>query len=388
MSAAGDNLSTLSAVLLIVLAGAFVLDISFPRFPKGSSDQGIITESGMQPDFLMKIYPNQFLVRNGTRADAQIDFTILNGFVGNVTLSVTVSPIKRSAPIVLLTTSTMILNASLPALSLWDPMVVSTTDMTPSGLYNITVVGRSATMSHTASTEVGVTNAYVPANGAELVYEAHFATVAYVGGATVLDNAFENLGYVPVGITNLTVAVSFGTFHADQSCSATPPIPTFCIGYSSLFPYVSVSPFMETMSELTIQIPDDTRVGNYTITITVGWVLNPGKIFVQSAPDLVTHGYLMVYSSPPNSPPPPSPQTPAGLSIPSDSGIARIVLPLFGAVAVVAIVLVSLNRIAVREKDKEHTFGRLPIATPSCPGCGMQAAMGTRFCSRCGEQIP
>jgi hypothetical protein len=267
MSIVRDNSRNLLAVLLIVLVGAvFIPTIWDFHFQRGDPAQKVVAQSGTQPDFMIQIEPAQFLMKNGTSADPGLVFTLLNGFVGNVTLSATVSPIKLSDPNVSFNPSTVKLNASLPGSPLYA-MKVNTTNMTESGVYTITVIGSSASIIHSANATVGVTSVFVPANGADLLYRGHFTTVAYVGSSTTLNSTFEDLGYVPIGITKLTVSFSFGAFQVDQSCSpSSDPLITICISL-----YVHLDPYQEKTTALTIRIPSNTRAGNYSATVTVNW---------------------------------------------------------------------------------------------------------------------
>jgi len=51
-------------------------------------------------------------------------------------------------------------------------------------------------ISHSDSVTVGVTDSFLPSNGAEMIYKGAFGTTSYAGSSTTLNNTFEDLGYV------------------------------------------------------------------------------------------------------------------------------------------------------------------------------------------------
>jgi hypothetical protein len=327
----------------------------------------------------MQIEPNQFLVKNGSSANPSLVFTSLNGFAGNVTLGATVTPAQSSSPTVWFNSSTIELNASQPG-SLSIQMIVRTTDRTESGLYNFTVTGSSVDLSHSATATVGVTNRLVPSNGADLVFKAHFATTAYLGGSTVLENTFEDLGYLGIGITNFTVSLDIGTFNIDQ-CGE--PV---CVIYNQFHPYVSLSPYEEKTTALTIQIPNGTSIGYHSVTITIGWVLYGANFYTQSAPDLIAHESLEVYSQPSN----PSPNH--ATNIPN--GILRLLPPILGGLTIIVVCSVGLVYWNGRRSEKRNlamlqyvASAKQSLTQKTCSNCGAPAGFQDKFCGNCGHMI-
>jgi hypothetical protein len=375
MSIPRNSSSKLLAVLLIVLVGAiFIANTHVSSLQRGSSGEAFAAQSGTQADFLMQIEPNQFLMRNSTSANVGIVFTLLNGFVGNVTLSAMVSPIERSGPTVSFNPSTVELNASLPG-SPFNPMLV-TTNMTESGVYTITVTSSSASISHSATATVGVTSVFVPGNGADLVYRGSFTAAVDAGSSTILKSSFLDLGYVPIGIVSLKVTLSFGTYIYHPTCQL---IQNVCVTTN---PFLWLNPYDENTTALTIVIPDTTSAGNYTLTTTITWLLNPLSIDQQWAPDLVAYGYLIVHSSNPNPPPPPLKPPPSLDTFGLYNGLFGF-MALGGAVTILVVFLAVLIY-----REKQPRFERLPTETLFCPQCGRPAAFGAKFCAQCGHQIP
>jgi hypothetical protein len=267
--------------------------------------KSVARQTGTQPDFQIQIQPNQFLMRHNTTALPSVVLTGLDGFVGNISLTGAVAPSGSSAPTVYFFPPKVMLNASSG--SPYCDMHVNTTLTTQPGLYEITVIATSGSIAHSATAKVGVTSVSVPANGAELVYTGKFTDVAYVGRIVTLNSTFLDLGYVSLGVTNLTITSSFGTYKLAESESPgsipTCPIP--------LCAFVSLDPYQEATKLVDILIPAGTNPGNYSVTAIISWTLEPNSIYQQSAPDIVTHGYLTVYPAPAS---PPTPQHPKGLT--------------------------------------------------------------------------
>jgi hypothetical protein len=381
-----DSSSKLLAIVLVALIGAAFVPRGWIAHPQagGGPPQESVGQAGTQPDFRMQIEPNQFLMKNGTSANPDVVFTPLNGFIGSVNLSATISPLELSGPIVSFNPSTFKLNASLQG-SPADPMIVNTSNRTESGVYTITVIGSSAWATHSATATVGVTSFFV-SGGAELVYKGHFSEVAYVGGSTVLNSTFLDLGYVPIGITALTVSFSFGTFQVNQSCttSGTYPTGTICIS-----PYVYVNPYEQKTTALTIQIPGNARPGNYTVVATVKWELSPLSIYQKLAPDLTTHGYLMVYSNPsapsPTTQPPSKSGPPPVLGIPFANDFSKVIIPALGGWAAIVLILVGL--VIRGERKNRSAFQHLSGVNRLCTRCGSPVLSAAAFCIHCGNPI-
>ena len=325
-------------------------------------DSGHVPQQAVQPDFQMQIEPDQFLMRSSTGATPSIVFTPIYGFAGNVTLSAYVSPAKPSAPTISYLPASIKLNASIPGSPAYS-MGINTTLTTPLGLYTVTVLGVSGSISHTASATIGVTDVFVPSNGAELVYMGNFTGAAYAGRPTTLNNTFEDLGYVTVGVWNVTVSLSFGIFR-DTGGTYT------------------LNPYQEKTTSLTFGIPSDISPGNYSVTVTIRWLLEPYTIYQTSGPDLLTYGSIIVYSTAPG---------PAGL--PSLNGLPTVFLAIVGGVVASAAIMFVL--LSVMERRRKDSFRRLSATSgtiqpmtvaKSCGSCGT-TVIESRFCPKCGSPL-
>lgn len=338
-----------------------------------SPTQGInrtqVSQQGTQPDFQMQIEPNQFLVRAGSGGSPGLVFTPIYGFAGNVTLSASFSPAVSSA-MTLKFPASVKLNASLPGSPLYS-MSVNTTAAIPLGLYTISVTGVSGSLSHSVSATVGVTNMFIPGNGAEMVYSANFTGPAFAGNSTVMNNMFEDLGYVSIGIWNLTVNTAFGTYKDTGGL--------YCIGRCTI---ASLNPYEEKTTPLTIQIPANTSPGNYSLTVTIRWVLQPGSIYETPAPDLVAHGSIIVYSN-----------APGRLGPLNLAGLTSVLLGALGGVAASAAIMFVL--LSVLERRRKDPFRDSPtgsgtlqptVTAKTCASCGTVVIEG-RFCPKCGRQL-
>lgn len=333
-------------------------------------DRSVVPQIGTQPDFQMQIEPNQFLLRAGTGATPSLVFTPIYGFAGNVTLSVSVSPMPSALTISYLPASVK-LNASSPGSPAYS-MGINTTLATPLGLYTVTVLGASGSISHTASATIGVTDVFIQGNSAEMLYKANFTSIAYAGKSTVLNNTFEDLGYISIGVWNLTASLSFGTYNENGGL--------YCFQHCW---FATLNPYQERTTSLTINIPANTSPGNYTLTVVISWALQPGSIYEQSAPELVAHGSVIVYSNP---------RAPSGL--PSMNGVVTVLLAAVGGVvAAAAIMFLLLTVIERRRKDPFRGLSRSSesvqprsLATKSCPYCGQTVPAG-EFCPECGSQL-
>jgi hypothetical protein len=357
-----------------VMGGA----IHSSHFSNGRVVPGSIYASGSQPDFSIQIQPSQFLVKNGTSANATVLFMPINGFVGNATLRAYISPSQYSSPSVSFSPTMLELNASLPRAFTCE-MVVNTTTTTSLGLYNITATASSGTLSRSANATVGVTHRIVPSNGAELLYKAQFTSIAYAANSTVLESNFEDLGYDSIGITDVTVALDFGSYDSPTtSPMAICVYPGGCTHFASL----TIPPYEERTESLTIQIPNNTYTGEHAITVTISWVLAP-----YSAPyniqTLVAHGILVVYPRPSNVP-----------NIPPNTldELAKLLLPILGSIAViiaVSAVVVIWNRKRWETRDQamlhDVVAAHQSLTWKRCAGCGTLQPQTASFCGRCGH---
>jgi hypothetical protein len=183
---------------------------------------------------------------------------------------------------------------------------VNTTRITRTGLYTVTVVGAHNSSSSSATATVAVTSVPVPQNSTFLYYKAKVINVAYPGKSVELNNSFSNLGYVGVGIEDVTVKMSFGSFHPlNPWC----PDPNLNRCDSNPPPMLSINPFEEKSMSLWVQIPNSTNPGEYSMAVTIKWELysppspSNGGSLQQPQPDLTVPGHLTVENLPQSSGP-------------------------------------------------------------------------------------
>lgn len=372
------------AILLMILVVTSVVAPPNATLSKKSPGSSPIRQLAAQPDFNMRIEPNQFLVSNASWAnpDPKIVITSLNGFVGNITLSTTVSPRHKSGPTFSFSIPYLFLSAPLQEAHL----IVGATGMMETGVYSVTVTGSSGSITHSATATVGVTDAPVPPNGAELLYKAHFNGPAFAGGSTVLNSTFLDLGYGAVGIKELVIRFDFGTFRLPDYSMCRIPSTGACADF--ILPvYLWLEPYKQKTTELTITVPDSTVPGNYTVTATVTWVL--GSFSQTSGPDLVTHGHLMVYPTPDTgTPPPDTSNAPPNASAKANlsSNFVTMVPSVLGGIGIAVALVMALVFLRGRDYyDIPQTLPSASIIRHLCTNCGAARAFGARSCSQCGH---
>jgi hypothetical protein len=353
---------------MAVLVGGSLL-VS-PATHASSSDRilakSFALQSGAQPDFQIQITSTQFLVKNGSSTETSIIVYPISGFIGNVSLRATISPIQSSPPTVSFNPSIVRLNAS--SFESTSNLLVTTANSTELGLYNITVMGSSGLLTHSAIATVGVADHFVPSNGVELVYKADFATNAYIGGSTILESTFEDLGDSRIGISNLSVSLDFGHFQYPNSNT------------TRLFSYfLTIEPYKQSAFGLTIHIPSSTPPGQYQFTVIINWVLSPGFLD-QAAPQLAAHGNIVVYSSPLNA-----------TSV-RKNDLVKLLTPVLasvGAAVLLAIGLVLWNgkRSEKRNQAMLPWIASIRQTQKTCASCGSPTPVDAKFCGRCGHPI-
>ncbi|GEM_PF-1396404 len=195
------------------------------RQPLTTSDVGPNASSG---DFAIAVSPGSESVNAGSSATYTVTITGSGGFSGNVALSASGLPSGASASF----------SPASVSGSGTSTMTVTTSSSTPANTSTLTITGTSGSLSHSATTSLGVMNFTISATPSS-------QTVA-VGGSA---------GYtVNVGTVNgFSGAVTF-------SASG---LPT---GASAAFNPTSVNSLGS--SALTISTSSSTPSGNYTVTVT------------------------------------------------------------------------------------------------------------------------
>jgi hypothetical protein len=231
---------------------------------------------------------------------------------------------------------------------------------------------------------------FVPSNSADLLYKAQFTTIAYVGASTILESNFEDLGYASIGITSLNVSLDFGLYehHHDTTsdCIRISPGIGQGVGPCVTLPFLTIQPYQETSFPLTIQIPNNTDVGDHPVTATVSWKLSPYILGYDPPSKLVAHGDLIVYSKPSNSTPNYAPNI--------LNGFLRFLPPIIGGSAIIVVLAVGLI-LWNGKKSARRNQGMLEYVASAkqslnqktCANCGVPAAFDARFCGNCGHVI-
>jgi hypothetical protein len=121
-----------------------------------ATDKETVEESSGTPgDFSVFVEIPASSIARGSTVFGELHITSLAGFFGSMTLSISVSPVRKTGPIVFLrTTETVFL---LPGTSTRMLFVFETFRVTPPGIYTVTVVGTSGVMSRSGSASSEVT---------------------------------------------------------------------------------------------------------------------------------------------------------------------------------------------------------------------------------------
>jgi len=227
----------------------------------------------------MQIQPNQFLIRSGSTATPSLVFNLAIGFVGRFTVTETVSPSVPNAPTPSFYSNPVFLNASCQCSPSY-PLSISTTTLTPAGVYTVTATATNGTLTHSASATIGVTDVFVPAGGAEMLYKWWFDKPAYPGETLFLEANFTDLGYNSIGITNLQAVFDFGLYGR-------------IIGSTLV-----VNPYNTGAKGFAITIPTDAALGAHPVTVTISWVIAPYNINQAAQPDVVIQSSIDVHPKP------------------------------------------------------------------------------------------
>jgi hypothetical protein len=96
-------------------------------------------------DFAISANPTSLTIRQKTSGTSTITLTSINGFTGNIDLSVTVSPVVKKGLAVSLNPVSVTLTANGQGTS---TLTVSAKNPTLQGIYTVTVTGVSGTLAH------------------------------------------------------------------------------------------------------------------------------------------------------------------------------------------------------------------------------------------------
>jgi hypothetical protein len=134
----------LVSVLLVGLAGAGLLMVGFGLTPLSSSVFGSMFGLGPKGDYSLSTSSNSVAVPQGSTGIVSITVASLNHFSGDVSLTAAITT-SANAPVV--TTSQLSIKLTSDATTSVS-VTVSTTSSTTLGYYNVTVQGKTDTLSH------------------------------------------------------------------------------------------------------------------------------------------------------------------------------------------------------------------------------------------------
>lgn len=147
------NRLKLLSLLLTGLAGAGLLAVGFGLTPLSGSTLGSFLGLGPKGDFSLSSSSNLVVVPEGSTGTISISIASLNHFSGTVTVSVKVTS-SANAPVVTATQSFVKLT---PDETASFSITIATTSSTNLGYYNITVQGKTDTLSHSITVAVKIT---------------------------------------------------------------------------------------------------------------------------------------------------------------------------------------------------------------------------------------
>ena len=134
----------LLSMLLVGLAGAGLLVVGFGLTPLSGSVLGSMLGLGSKADFSLLSSSNSVAAPQGSTGTLSITVTSLNHFSGDVSITATTTT-RANAPVLAISQSSVTLTSEATAFLY---VTVSTTTSTTVGYYNITVQGKTSSLSH------------------------------------------------------------------------------------------------------------------------------------------------------------------------------------------------------------------------------------------------
>ena len=190
------------------------------------------------PDFALVASPSSVSVTQGGSSTSKISLTNLNGFKGNVALSVSGAPTGTTAK----------LSAASLTGTATVTLTLATTTTTPAGTYTVTVKGASGSLTHTATVTLAVA-AVVP----DFKLSASPASFSTKHG-TATNDAYK-----------ITVTPA-GGFKGTVSLAAS-GLPSSLTGKWSAAS-VSITGTGAATASYTVSVPPTASAGTWTITVT------------------------------------------------------------------------------------------------------------------------
>src|SRR6267143_4300559 len=144
----------LLSVLLVGIAGAGLLAGGFGLTPLSASVLGSMLGLGPKGDFSLTSNSNSIVVQQGYAGTVSLTIASLNHLSGDVSITATITP-SANAPVVKTSQSSVKLT---PDATVSISVSVATTSSTTQGNYNITVQGKTDTLSHLITVSAKITS--------------------------------------------------------------------------------------------------------------------------------------------------------------------------------------------------------------------------------------
>lgn len=256
----------LASLLLTGLAGAGLLTVGFGLTPLSGSVFGSMLGLGPKGDFSITFGSNFLAVPQGSTGTDSITVTGLNHFTGDVSITATITT-SANPPVVKPSQSSVKLSPEATA-SL--SVTVSTTSSTTLGYYNITVQGKTGSLSHSITILAHVTPPPPPPTPDFSLYSnpSSLTTTqgAYVTATLTISSILSYSGKVvlttsiyPSGVNSPRVSLNLTTLLLPAAGSNTTTIV--------------VNAFNATAGYYTITVTGTSGTLNHTIS--VGLSVNP-----------------------------------------------------------------------------------------------------------------
>ena len=143
----------LMSVLLVGLAGAGLLTVGFGLTPLSSSVFGSMFGLGPRADFSLSSN-SPVTVRQGQTGTISVTVTSINHLSGDVSVTATLATVANNPPTIAISQSSVKLAGDAAA---GFSVTISSTSSTSLGYYNITVQGKTSTVSHSITISADVT---------------------------------------------------------------------------------------------------------------------------------------------------------------------------------------------------------------------------------------
>lgn len=252
----------LLSVLLTGLAGAGLLTVGFGLTPFSGSVFGSMFGFGLKGDFSLTSDSNFVAVPQGYTGTVTITVTSLNHFGGDLSTTVTMTT-STNAPVVKTSQSSISLRTDGTASF---SITVTTTSSTAVGYYNITVQGKTGTLSHSMIISVHVTpppppptpDFYLSSNASSLTAtQGSYATATLVISSILSysGNVALTASIYPSGANSPSVSLNLTSLH----------LPAVGTNMTNII----VNTFNATLGSYTISITGTSGMLGHSLYITL-----------------------------------------------------------------------------------------------------------------------